>query len=69
MQAIVYTTYGPPDVLQFREVAKPVPEDNQVLVKVYAPSANALDFRHFEKTSLLGRFLDGVLLKAINTVK
>ena len=68
MQAIVYTTYGPPDVLQFREVAKPVPEDNQVLVKVYASSANALDFRRFEKTSLLGRFLDGVLLKAINTV-
>ena len=68
MKAIVYTKYGPAAVLQFREVAKPVPEDNQVLVKVYASSANALDFRRFEKTSLLGRFLDGVLLKAINTV-
>ena len=68
MKAIVYTKYGPPDVLQLREVAKPVPEDNQVLVKVYASSANALDFRRFEKTSLLGRFMDGVLLKAINTV-
>jgi NADPH:quinone reductase-like Zn-dependent oxidoreductase len=68
MKAIVYTKYGPPAVLQLREVAKPVPEDNQVLVKVQAASANALDFRRFEKTSLLGRFLDGVLLKAINTV-
>ena len=68
MKAIVYTKYGPPAVLQFREVAKPVPEDNQVLVKVLAASANALDFRRFEKTSLLGRFLDGVLIKAINTV-
>ena len=68
MKAIVYTTYGPPAVLQLREVAKPVPEDNQVLVKVLAASANALDFRRFEKASLLGRFLDGVLLKAINTV-
>jgi NADPH:quinone reductase-like Zn-dependent oxidoreductase len=68
MKAIVYTTYGPPDVLQLREVAKPAPKDNQVLVKVYASSANALDFRRFEKASLLGRFMDGVLLKAINTV-
>jgi NADPH:quinone reductase-like Zn-dependent oxidoreductase len=68
MKAIVYTKYGPPDVLQIREVAKPVLKDNQVLVKVHASSANALDFRRFEKTSLLGRFMDGVLLKAINTV-
>jgi len=68
MKAIVYTQYGPPDVLQLREVAKPVPKDNQVLVKVQAASANALDFRRFESTSILGRFLDGVLLKAINKV-
>jgi len=68
MKAIVYTTYGHPDVLQLREVAKPVLKDNQVPVKVHASSANALDFRRFEKASLLGRFLDGVLLKAINTV-
>ena len=51
MKAIVYTKYGPAAVLQLREVAKPVPEDNQVLVKVLAASANALDFRRFEKTS------------------
>lgn len=68
MKAIVHTKYGPPDVLQLREVAKPLPEDNQVLVKVHAASANALDFRRFEKTSLLGPFMDGLLLKAINTV-
>jgi NADPH:quinone reductase-like Zn-dependent oxidoreductase len=68
MKAIVYTKYGPPDVLQLKEVAKPVPRDNQVLVKVQAASANALDFRRFTSTSILGRFLDGVLLKAINKV-
>jgi NADPH:quinone reductase-like Zn-dependent oxidoreductase len=68
MKAIVYTQYGPPDVLQLKEVAKPVPKDHQVLVKVQAASANALDFRRFTSTSILGRLLDGVLLKAINTV-
>ena len=68
MKAIVYTKYGPPDVLQLREVAKPVPKDNQVLVKVQAASVNALDFRRFTSTSMVGRFMDGVLLKAINTV-
>jgi NADPH:quinone reductase-like Zn-dependent oxidoreductase len=64
----VYTKYGPPDVLQLKEVAKPVPRDNQVLVKVHAASANALDYRRFEKTSILGRFVDVTLLKAINTI-
>jgi len=39
-----------------------------VLVQVQAASANALDFRRFTSTSILGRFLDGALLKAINTV-
>ena len=68
MKAIVYTKYGPPDVLQLREVAKPVPQDNQVLVKVHPASANALDFRRFEMQSLWGRFGDAVLLKAINKV-
>ncbi len=44
MKAIVYTKYGPPDVLQLKDVERPVPLDDEVLVKVHAASANAYDW-------------------------
>src|SRR5258708_26673479 len=68
MKGIVYTKYGPPEVLQLQEVEKPTPKDNEVLVKVQAASINALDFRRFESESILGRLMDDVLIKAINKV-
>jgi NADPH:quinone reductase-like Zn-dependent oxidoreductase len=43
MKAIVWTNYGPPDGLQLREVAKPTPKDNEVLIKVYAATASTAD--------------------------
>ncbi len=46
MKAVVYTDYGSPDVLQIRDIKKPVPNDDQILIKVRAVSVNPLDW-HF----------------------
>src|SRR5260221_14682395 len=44
MKAIGYTHYGSPDVLQFKETEKPVPNAGETLVKIYAASPNPLDW-------------------------
>ena len=45
MKAILHTKYGPPDLLEFKEIEKPAPKGYQVLVKVHAASINAGDYR------------------------
>ncbi len=60
MKAIVYSKYGPPDVLQLREVEKPVPRDNEILVKVHAASVNPADWHTMRGKPLLTRLTSGL---------
>lgn len=60
MKAIVYTEYGSPDVLQFKEVDKPVPKENEVLIKVVASSVNEWDNGLISGKGLLTRLLGGL---------
>jgi NADPH:quinone reductase-like Zn-dependent oxidoreductase len=60
MKAIIYTQYGSPDVLQFKEVEKPVPKSHEVLVKIQAASINSWDWDLLKGKPLLYRLLFGV---------
>jgi NADPH:quinone reductase-like Zn-dependent oxidoreductase len=60
MKAIVYCDYGPPDVLHLDQVAKPVPNDDQVLIKVRAASINPYDWHFIRGTPYLLRMGAGL---------
>ena len=61
MKAVVYENYGSPDLLQFKEVEKPVPEENEALVKVCAVSINDWDWGLLQGTSIVNRLINGLL--------
>ena len=68
MRAIVYHTYGSPDVLKLEEVQKPVPQDDEVLVKIHATSVNAGDWHLLRAKPFLMRLMGYGLLKPKHTI-
>jgi NADPH:quinone reductase-like Zn-dependent oxidoreductase len=60
MKAIVYRCYGSTDVLKLEEIAKPIPKDNQVLVKVRAASVNPLDWHYMHGAPYVMRMSAGL---------
>ena len=61
VKAIVYTKYGSPDVLELKEVEKPTPKEDEVLVKIHAAAANPLDWHYMRATPFVMRFVSGLL--------
>jgi NADPH:quinone reductase-like Zn-dependent oxidoreductase len=61
MKAIIYTKYGPPEVAKLMEVAKPIPKNNEVLVKVYSSTVNRTDSGFRSAEYFISRFWSGLL--------
>jgi NADPH:quinone reductase-like Zn-dependent oxidoreductase len=60
MKAAVYTNYGPPEVVQLMEITKPKPQENEVLVKVYASTVNRTDCGFRSAEYFISRFWSGL---------
>ncbi|MBI4926616.1 MAG: NAD(P)-dependent alcohol dehydrogenase [Anaerolineae bacterium] len=68
MKAMVYHTYGSPDVLKLEEIQKPTPQHAEVLIKIHAASVNAADWHVLTADIFLVRLMTGGWFKPKNTI-
>ena len=68
MKAIVCTRYGPPEVLRLQEIAKPAPQDDEVLIKIHAASINSRDWRFMRANPFFIRLVPGCFLQPKNKI-
>lgn len=68
MKAAVYTKYGPPSVINIMEVAKPIPKDNELLIKVFASTVNRTDCGFRSAKYFVSRFFSGLFKPKFKTL-
>ena len=60
MKAMVYENYGPPDVLELKEIERPSPNKDEILIKVKAASVTPLDWHFLTGTPYIARLMAGL---------
>lgn len=68
MKAIVYTKYGPPEVLQLKDVEKPAPKDNELLIRIYATTVTATECTFRRGEPFISRLFTGLTKPKITTL-
>ena len=68
LKAIIHTKYGPPEVAKLMEVEKPAPNDNEVLIKVFASTVNRTDCGFRSAEYFISRFWSGLIRPRYKTL-